>query len=477
MPNIPPEFTSLYRLFLRATSAAVQHHGARTKSLRHLYRPSFEAAASLTKRLGSLDSGSEEARNMNRWLVEFDKRINHTLEFLYNASISRGLQHRVISNLSFLARTNYNWTLHHLSVPLTPWNAQLSPDAPQYKVETRLRGTKKLERREEELRPHYLVDGGASPLERETTPSLIPSPSPCFEENCLSSRKSYENEEVMTEPAVAGMHQAFDTEIYITMFNDVDDASQAHLHLLDKPIYFEVYFGKEAIQHIAQCDSVSEDFLDNSMEHKSSLFSDDEFEPIRMKIAKRVPDPLTIESHRHDDLHLYDSALQPVGSVVNTTPEVMIPLTSPNMYAPSTSASTSTLFSVSSSSSTHVNSPTNGGRTFNLFDTFPSYAFPGVVTPGSIAGIRGLTNLRRYGYNFDWNRLAARTDPPHGLNPEDSAELEIFLSKACFFSFAHSHLNLSLTSAVDARLPCEKYGFIHERARGQSEKESRTNIS
>lgn len=71
---LPPEFTSLYRLFLRATSATVLHSGPATRGLRRLYRPSFQAAALTIKRLKSPDSDPKEEENLKGWLKEFDIR-------------------------------------------------------------------------------------------------------------------------------------------------------------------------------------------------------------------------------------------------------------------------------------------------------------------------------------------------------------------------------------------------------------------
>lgn len=74
--GLPSGFTSLYRIFLRATSASVLHHGPATRSLRRLYRPSFETAANAIRKLENLqtEGNAVEAQRIEKWLKIFDER-------------------------------------------------------------------------------------------------------------------------------------------------------------------------------------------------------------------------------------------------------------------------------------------------------------------------------------------------------------------------------------------------------------------
>ncbi|KAL5483031.1 hypothetical protein ACEPAI_8260 [Sanghuangporus weigelae] len=168
---LPAQFTALYRLFLRATSATVLHHGTSMRTLRMLYRPTFEAAAGAVKRLEMLqmlqsaekvegeenvveeakeeegseegssersdketEGGSKDIENLKGWLKVFDERINNTLSFLLTSSQSRGLSNEVVKRLVFLSQSNYHWTAERLLVSgrTREWEPQLDPKSPEY---------------------------------------------------------------------------------------------------------------------------------------------------------------------------------------------------------------------------------------------------------------------------------------------------------------------------------------------------------
>ncbi|KAI5117943.1 hypothetical protein M0805_004708 [Coniferiporia weirii] len=452
-PSLPPEFTALYRLFLRATSAAVLHNRPALKSLRKTYRHSFEAAASAIKCTHAESSSPEGVENAKRWLAEFDTRITNTLELLHNSALSRGLPHRVVSRLNFLARSNYGWSMGHYHTPAILWNPQLPPNSPEYKIRPPSEipgGKKKVEKRAEDMqlnsaawgplgeviqmaegrdglvlgRPILYLFGGTLPQRPFTIPPLL---------------RSAEE-----------------------MSGATNDATQASYRSINEPVFFEIDFGDGAIQHVARSDSV--DHEENPAERKSSLLSDDEFEPIRMSIAKRVPEPSEIikkHPERGDTLLPPDDAARSIESSESDESRISPPKSGPGTHPLSrapTSASSSTLFSVSSSvsaSSTYVNHPKSDGRMFYKFDDCTPRTVPVVVTPDSVTGTRGLTNLRSHGYDFDWSRLAARTDAAHGLSPEDSAELEMFLSKGA------GHLTLGPNSdpAAPAKASPKKNSF------------------
>ncbi|KAL5512493.1 hypothetical protein ACEPAG_3146 [Sanghuangporus baumii] len=165
---LPAQFTALYRLFLRATSATVLHHRTSMRTLRMLYRPTFEAAAGAVTVLEILESaekvegeekvveetneeegseegssegsdketeeGSKEIENLKGWLKAFDERINNTLSFLLTSSQSRGLPNEVVKRLVFLSQSNYHWTAERLLVSgrTREWEPQLDPKSPEY---------------------------------------------------------------------------------------------------------------------------------------------------------------------------------------------------------------------------------------------------------------------------------------------------------------------------------------------------------
>lgn len=72
MTSPPAEFMRAYRLFLRASSASVLHHGQSKRSLQRLYRPSFDAAAGALRQLQGLNNFSPEAIRLRTWLARFD---------------------------------------------------------------------------------------------------------------------------------------------------------------------------------------------------------------------------------------------------------------------------------------------------------------------------------------------------------------------------------------------------------------------
>ncbi|EJD08299.1 uncharacterized protein FOMMEDRAFT_74698 [Fomitiporia mediterranea MF3/22] len=132
MRPLPSEFTALYRLFLRATSAAVLHNGPATRGLRRMYRPTSEAAASVFRRLESVAPGSSEAESAERWMSAFDDRVNNTLMLLHISAHSRGLPHSVVSRLFLLSRSNYSWNKFRRALNTRTWLPNLDRNSPEY---------------------------------------------------------------------------------------------------------------------------------------------------------------------------------------------------------------------------------------------------------------------------------------------------------------------------------------------------------
>lgn len=71
MSQSNPKLTSLYQIFLRATSASVLHNSLAT-NLRRLYRPTFEATTKTVKKVEN--SIPEDSAHLKKWLAEFDYR-------------------------------------------------------------------------------------------------------------------------------------------------------------------------------------------------------------------------------------------------------------------------------------------------------------------------------------------------------------------------------------------------------------------
>ncbi|KAG8220449.1 hypothetical protein J3R82DRAFT_3143, partial [Butyriboletus roseoflavus] len=74
MDRLPPSFTSLYRLFIRASSASVLHQNASRKQLRQLFRPVFDAAAQVVGDLQSNQLSRSERIRREYLLNTFHQR-------------------------------------------------------------------------------------------------------------------------------------------------------------------------------------------------------------------------------------------------------------------------------------------------------------------------------------------------------------------------------------------------------------------
>ena len=65
---LPPSFSSLYRVLLRTSSAAVLHHESATRYVRALWKPPFREAATIVHRLQNPTLGTAEKAQLERWL-------------------------------------------------------------------------------------------------------------------------------------------------------------------------------------------------------------------------------------------------------------------------------------------------------------------------------------------------------------------------------------------------------------------------
>ncbi|KIK68853.1 hypothetical protein GYMLUDRAFT_152993 [Collybiopsis luxurians FD-317 M1] len=156
--SLPSTFTSLYRLFLRTCSASVLHQNLATRHLRALWRPIFSDAAKVVKRLQTSDISPSERAGLEKWLKDWDERMDHTLSLLYVSATSRGLPHQLTRNLSQLYYSEYA-RMSKRKYPV--WNAQLTPNAREYHpeiVEMTLKKPKAVAKEEKARQAQYLSD-------------------------------------------------------------------------------------------------------------------------------------------------------------------------------------------------------------------------------------------------------------------------------------------------------------------------------
>jgi hypothetical protein len=71
-PKLPPSFTSLYRLFLRASSASVLHHRTATRHVQTLWKPTFREAAVVSLKLQSPTLGTSEKERLEKWRFRWE---------------------------------------------------------------------------------------------------------------------------------------------------------------------------------------------------------------------------------------------------------------------------------------------------------------------------------------------------------------------------------------------------------------------
>ncbi|KAI9508391.1 hypothetical protein F5148DRAFT_1197020 [Russula earlei] len=100
--KLPPSFTSLYRLFLRASSVSVLHHRAATRRVRTLWKPTFRDAAVVIHNLQSPTLETAEKERLEKWHRLWELCVDRTLSLLITSAQSRGLPHRLTRNLSLL---------------------------------------------------------------------------------------------------------------------------------------------------------------------------------------------------------------------------------------------------------------------------------------------------------------------------------------------------------------------------------------
>lgn len=77
--RLPPTFSSLYRLFLRATSASVLDHRPAVRRLRKLWRPSFEGAVRVIRKLECSELPECEQEQLKHWYTVWEQRSEQVL--------------------------------------------------------------------------------------------------------------------------------------------------------------------------------------------------------------------------------------------------------------------------------------------------------------------------------------------------------------------------------------------------------------
>ncbi|KZT03931.1 uncharacterized protein LAESUDRAFT_738068 [Laetiporus sulphureus 93-53] len=142
--NLPPTFTSLYRLFLRSTAASVLYKRPAVKRLRQAWRPVFEGAARIVRRLQDGPTSESERNKLQRWYSLWESRMDETLSLLTISARSRGLPHRITRNMNFLLKAHKQFLkLKSAGVSSRQWwNPTLPPDSERYQPKTVIPGSR-----------------------------------------------------------------------------------------------------------------------------------------------------------------------------------------------------------------------------------------------------------------------------------------------------------------------------------------------
>ncbi|KZT22522.1 hypothetical protein NEOLEDRAFT_1097724 [Neolentinus lepideus HHB14362 ss-1] len=137
MIPLPPHFTSLYRLCLRATSASVLHQSFATKTLRTLVKPSFREAAKIIRQLQdaqakAINDHDAAIKAKEKWLEEWNERADNTLSLLLNSATSRGLANNLTRNLVRLQAHYRVWAERRYYTSRGQWDPSLPPNDRRY---------------------------------------------------------------------------------------------------------------------------------------------------------------------------------------------------------------------------------------------------------------------------------------------------------------------------------------------------------
>jgi len=122
--KLSPSFTSLYRLFLRTSSASVLHHRTATRHIRALWKSTFREAAVIIHKLQSPTLGISEREQLERWRCIWELGVDRTLSLLVTSAQSRGLAHRLTRNLSTLHFSFQEYQMRTRYGRRQAWNPQ-----------------------------------------------------------------------------------------------------------------------------------------------------------------------------------------------------------------------------------------------------------------------------------------------------------------------------------------------------------------
>ncbi|KAH9856741.1 hypothetical protein C2E23DRAFT_721745 [Lenzites betulinus] len=129
---LPPTFRSLYRLFLRATSASVLSHREATSRLRQIWRPVFDHAACAIYKIENNSLSADQRVVVMEWYRHWENRMDNTALLLYSSATSRGLPHRITHNLQQMALVN-TAVRDPLLPNKRPWRGNLPPSSSEYR--------------------------------------------------------------------------------------------------------------------------------------------------------------------------------------------------------------------------------------------------------------------------------------------------------------------------------------------------------
>lgn len=140
--RLPASFRSLYRLFLRTSTASVLHHPVARVNLRQRWRPIFNQGAEMTldvayppdtqssewvhSRLACLQEWNDRSKSFTTQYQRMLSRliisplVDRTLGLLYSSCKSRGLPHQLTRNLSYFVTTQRQLIIAELR-KAQPW--------------------------------------------------------------------------------------------------------------------------------------------------------------------------------------------------------------------------------------------------------------------------------------------------------------------------------------------------------------------
>lgn len=202
-------------------------------------------------------------------------------------------------------------------------------------------------------------------------------------------------------------------------------------------VFFEVNTNDGSIFELHRNDA---NIVNCEEEENHDVFSDDEFASICIKVPKRPPTPLVFVNDQNSIIEK-SSSPSPSDSVTLYTEQASSEGHSDcdeSAEDDNESISCHTLYSLASTASsvtfvnpqrTMANPYTKSTHSLDKSQSSMSIGKLEAVVPRSSDG------LRMQGYNFDMTRFAPRAVGGRSLIPGDSADLDVYLSRVCWFFF------------------------------------------